>query len=344
MKSISFDNITFGYQAKRPLIENLSFTLQNPLADRGYVIALMGASGAGKSTILKLLLGAEKPQKGTIRTNPTKPLVGYIPQEPMLFEHLSPLENARYFATTKFYKRHFDENIFEDLVQSLQMEDVLSKSKSVLELSGGQRQRLSLLKALSTKPDFLLLDEPTTGLDAEVKLQFLHKLRELVLKLNLLVVYVTHHKLETELIVDEIAYIAKNPDTHKINKIFTDSVINFINDPPLLEAVTVFNYPKPNFLKARWEEANLIPSLPSEATCTAVVADENLVFSEKEGFAYTILTSNPIYTLLELTETKQTITLHTHTLPTQPTQKVQFTGNLSQYDKKNILINPLNNK
>jgi ABC-type Mn2+/Zn2+ transport system ATPase subunit len=339
MKKISFENITFGYQPKQPLVEDLSFTFQNPTEDKGYVIALMGASGAGKSTILKLMLGTERPQKGTITTSPENPIIAYLPQEPVLFEHLSPLANARYFATTAFYKKRFDESIFADLVQSLQMQEVLAKSKSVLELSGGQRQRLSLLRALSIKPDFLLLDEPTTGLDAEVKLQFLHKLRELVMCYNLLVVYVTHHKLETELIVDEIAYIAKNADTNRINKIFTDSVSNFIKSPPLLEAVKVFNYPKPNLIQARMEAGKLIPTLPVESTCTGVITDENLVFSETEGFAYRILTSNPIYTLLELTDTKQTIALNTSSLPTQLLDKVAFVGKMSQYDKKNVLIN-----
>ena len=207
MKSLSFNNISFGYNHDTPIFKDLNLEIK---AKQGHVVALMGASGSGKSTLLKLILENEKPQTGSIKFDMSNPVIAYLPQEPVLFEHLTPMQNARYFQRSSYYKKHFNENLFWELITSLNIQDVLEKSKSVLELSGGQRQRLSLLRALSIQPDLLLLDEPTNGLDATVKLQFLNKLREVVLKYGLMVIYVTHHKLETELIADEVIYISSN--------------------------------------------------------------------------------------------------------------------------------------
>lgn len=313
MKSLKFDNISFGYNPKKPIFQNLSFEIKNPLTDKGYVSALMGASGSGKSTLLKLILGTEKPQQGKIICVPETPVIAYVPQEPILYEHLTPLQNARYFATTNFYKKRFDEKLFEELATSLNIIDVLRNSKSVLDLSGGQKQRINLLRALSIRPDFLFLDEPTTGLDAEVKLQFLYKLREIVVQQNLLVVYVTHHKLETELVVDEITYIAKDTTTNSIQRVFQNNLLDFIQCPPLLEAVRVFDYPKPNLLKCKMHNNSLVVahvSDKSEDCCYLDIDPHKIVFTDT-GWQTKIIAQNPIFTLIEVENSGQYLSLDT---------------------------------
>ena len=169
MKFISFENITFGYRKNDPIFKDLSFKISGSDSGRGHVIALMGASGTGKSTLFKLILQTEKIQNGAISFDKKEPVIAYLPQEPVLFEHLSPKQNARYFERSSYFKKRFNESLYNELIHSLNIDDVLKETRSVLEMSGGQRQRLSLLRALSIQPDFLLLDEPTTGLDAEGK-------------------------------------------------------------------------------------------------------------------------------------------------------------------------------
>ena len=132
-KSITFKNIDFGYQKDKLVFENLSFTIDKP-ANKGYVVSLMGDSGSGKSTILKLILGIETTYQGNILILPDKPIISYVPQEPVLFENLTPKENAEYFSRISSYKTHFKQNLFNKVAETLQIEDVLRTAKSVNEM------------------------------------------------------------------------------------------------------------------------------------------------------------------------------------------------------------------
>jgi ABC-type multidrug transport system ATPase subunit len=206
-KKIYLKNITFGYNGDNILFKDVSLNLVSK-CNNG-ILAVMGGSGSGKSSFVKLILGLEKQFSGTITTIPSEPVYMYLPQEPILFDHLSPLENAQYFKNTKHFGSKFDTIIFDDLVKELGMEKEINSKKSVSELSGGQKQRLSLIRALSVKPDFLVLDEPTKGLDNFVKNKFLAKLRELVDKYALFVLYITHDREDALQISDEVLYISQ---------------------------------------------------------------------------------------------------------------------------------------
>ncbi|NVO03004.1 MAG: ABC transporter ATP-binding protein, partial [Bacteroidetes bacterium] len=90
MKKLLLDNLTFGYSKNEILFDKVSIDLSNE-ANKGLVIALMGESGSGKTTLLKLLLGIEKPLLGAINLDPKDSVLSYVPQEPVLFDHLSPM-------------------------------------------------------------------------------------------------------------------------------------------------------------------------------------------------------------------------------------------------------------
>jgi len=328
MKLLSFNNINFGYTKNISIFKELNLHIE---AKEGHIVALMGASGSGKSTLFKLILQNEKPQQGNISFGVADPIIAYLPQEPVLFEHLTPMQNARYFQRSSYYQKHFNENLFSELISSLNIQDVLEKSKSVLELSGGQRQRLSLLRALSIQPDLLLLDEPTTGLDATVKLQFLNKLREIVLKHKLMVIYITHHKLETELIADEVVYLSSKNNSPV--KIYRNDLLGFINQPPLLEALEVFAYPKPNIIKGKMINGTIVPvnGIADNDAFYIGIKEENILFSDN-GIEYNIIASNPINTTIVLASSEQQLTLDTEKTKNNHSRYISFKGTFNVYN------------
>jgi ABC-type multidrug transport system ATPase subunit len=310
MQSILFDKLSFGYRKDQPIFEELTFTISNKaVKDDGYVVMLMGGSGSGKSTLLKLILGIERPRAGKIDFA-GGPVISYLPQEAVLFDHLSAMANARYFATTAHYKTRFDEQLFRELAASLQIEDVLGSSTPVAQLSGGQKQRLSLLRALSIRPDILLLDEPTNGLDADVKLLFLTKLREIIRAFNLLVVYVTHHKLEAEILGDEIVFLDKNRQRGYIDRVYQDKLIDFIERPPLAEAVKVFKYPQPNLLKCRLDGRQLLLSGDDGADHFMIsVSSSDIAYTANGGYRVVTAVENALYVNIQLEAAGNLITV-----------------------------------
>ena len=257
MKSLEFKNCSFGYNKNKFVFEDISLEIKSD-DTTGYVSAIMGASGCGKTTLLKLILEVEKPFSGQIIKEPTQPVISYVPQDAMLFEHLTPLQNARYFEMINNYKPRFCNKLFDQVSTILELDCILNKSKSIYELSGGERQRLSLLRALSIQPDMLLLDEPLTGLDADVKKEFLIKLREITLQYKLLVLYVTHNNMEPQLIADEIVYMIEDEKQNVIKNISQNDIIEFIRRPPSLEAAKVFKYPDLNILYCTLDNENNI--------------------------------------------------------------------------------------
>ena len=247
---------------------------------KGKIVSLMGASGAGKTTLMKIVLGIESPIKGRVIINPKKMNTSYVPQDPVLFDHLSPLENAKLFKRVRNQKKFFDDQLFRELSESLDLQNVLETSKKVSELSGGQRQRLSLLRAMSINPMFLLLDEPCTGLDSEVKRVFLIKLRELASKYNLLVLYITHNIEEAKLISDEVLYLqSTNPDGI-INRVSHSSFSEFFSAPPTLEAARNCYFPGPITITGKLNNGNEF--VPEEnGGITLLLKEENIKWGNR---------------------------------------------------------------
>lgn len=300
-KYLHCKNISFRYKRGAEIFKDLEFVINENDGQKGSVVALMGASGSGKTTLLNLLLRTLNPQQGEILTNPTRPVISYVPQEPVLFEHLTPAENARYLSRIHAYKKHFDENLYHKLSILLGMEEVLRTARRVEELSGGQRQRIQLLRALSVRPHFILLDEPTNGLDAEVKLQFLNQLREIVLKHGILAIYVTHHKIEAGFVADTVAFIKRN-EREPISHIYQGSIQEFMTRPPVLDAVNIFKYPTPNILRVVKDHNRkyIIPDELPDSAYYAVAQPGDIYFDTSAGMPYSILQSNQVYSLIDI--------------------------------------------
>jgi len=298
MKNIQINNISFSYKKGKGVFQDFSLQLEQQ-GENGKVTAIMGSSGSGKSTLMKLLLGIEKPVSGKIEMFPLNPIFSYVPQEPVLFEHLSINDNARYFKFAGAFKKRFNENIYNELVKSLGLEDVINASKSVLELSGGQKQRLSLLRALSIEPDFLLLDEPCNGLDAEVKRSFLNKLREITQRYGLFVLYITHHKLEAQLIADDVVYLVQD-NSSIVKQAAQGTILEFIQHPPVLEAAHIFRFPAVKILPLKKDAAGNIQIAKDgkEISEYWLVEDDNIQINKDGQFSFKVVSKSAVYTVI----------------------------------------------
>ena len=145
---IRFENVTFGYRGRRPVLENFDLLLRP-----GERLCLFGPSGRGKTTVLRLLMGLEKPRRGWI-TGTEGLRFSAVFQDDRLIDSRTVLENAALFAP---------ESAARETLERLGLGDVLDSLPG--ELSGGQRRRAALGRALAHPFDVLVLDEALTGLD-----------------------------------------------------------------------------------------------------------------------------------------------------------------------------------
>jgi phospholipid/cholesterol/gamma-HCH transport system ATP-binding protein len=168
---VVFDKVYLAFDDK-PILRGVSFTLE-----RGHTKIILGASGSGKSTILKLLLGLLKPDAGEIRINGertdvmseaqllhVRAALGMVFQEGALFDSLSVAENVGYrlYEETKTPLPEVRARV-EEVLGFIGLHDFIDRQPS--ELSGGQRRRVAIARAMAFKPQVLLYDEATTGLD-----------------------------------------------------------------------------------------------------------------------------------------------------------------------------------
>lgn len=166
---IKFENVTFAYRNSQgevtPVFENLSLEIP----DSG-ITAVIAPSGVGKTTLLRLLAGLEKPDDGAVTVSPEGAKTAYVFQEQRLLPWFSALENIRTVCGVS------DETALS-MLNDLGIDTELA-AKRPAELSGGQRQRVCLSRALLFEGDILLLDEPFTGLDSENREIVIGKIKE----------------------------------------------------------------------------------------------------------------------------------------------------------------------
>jgi len=186
----------------------------------GEFFTLLGPSGCGKSTILRCIAGLETPSDGEIILDGKvvysrskgcvvpvyKRDIGMVFQSYAIWPHMSVFDNVayplRYGAEGHFTKKEIREKVFESL-KLVHLDGYMDRSAPLL--SGGQQQRVALARALVREPKMLLLDEPLSNLDAKLREEMRSELRELIKKMGLTAVYVTHDQLEALVMSDRIA-------------------------------------------------------------------------------------------------------------------------------------------
>ncbi len=184
-------NIAHTYAARRGAgtraLRGVSLT-----AAQGDVTAVVGSNGSGKTTLFRLLTGVLALQQGSItmhNASPRNARIGVVFQSPSLDPHLTAFENIRHHAML-YGLRLGRDDISAALLDRLGIADALDTRVSAL--SGGFQRRVELAKALLTKPELLVLDEPFTGLDVDARESFFSLLREVTVEHRLVTLLITH--------------------------------------------------------------------------------------------------------------------------------------------------------
>lgn len=205
---ITIENVSKAFGAY-PAIKDIN--LEIPTGD---FVALLGPSGSGKTTLLRLIAGLEKLDSGRIlfngidytRKTVKERKVGFVFQHYALFKHMNVFENIAFGIKVRpRWSRPSNQEIEEkvyNLLKFVQLEHLAERYPS--QLSGGQKQRIALARALAVEPEVLLLDEPFGALDAKVRQELRHWLREIHQKLNITSIFVTHDQEEALEMADTV--------------------------------------------------------------------------------------------------------------------------------------------
>jgi sulfonate transport system ATP-binding protein len=177
---------------------------------QGEFIALVGMSGGGKSTLLRLIAGLEQPTNGSVQinSNDTKSLIRVMFQEDRLLPWMSVLDNLSFGSKDKNTKAHAKELL--DLVELGDYADHFPN-----QLSGGQKQRVALARALMSHPKILLLDEPLGALDALTRRKMQDLILDICQKQNLTTILVTHDVEEAARMADRIVVMKDSTNSYE---------------------------------------------------------------------------------------------------------------------------------
>ena len=185
--------------------DNVSFGIE-----KGKLIGLLGPSGSGKTTILRMIAGLETPDSGDIlidgkRINDvqaSKRGIGFVFQSYALFQYMTVFDNIAFgLKVQKKSKKEIHEKVME-LVKLIGLEGLQNRYPS--QLSGGQRQRVAFARALAPNPQLLLLDEPFAAIDAKVRHELRSWLKDMINKVGVTSIFVTHDQDEAIEVADEI--------------------------------------------------------------------------------------------------------------------------------------------
>ena len=198
---LEIKDLTFAYNKKNKIVENFNLEVE-----KGEIVALVGASGSGKSTVLRLTAGLEIPDAGEIRIAgetvaaerkfraAEKREVGMVFQDYALFPHLSVEKNIA-FGIDHLSKAKRKTRVRE-LLELVNLEGF--EKRYPHQLSGGQQQRIALARTLAPGPELLLLDEPFSNLDAELKDKIRRELNQIIKEVGVTTILVSHDREDAE--------------------------------------------------------------------------------------------------------------------------------------------------
>jgi len=209
---IKLKNITKQYDSKK-LFYNFSLDIK-----AGEKIVILGVSGSGKSTFLRLIAGLEKVDSGeiyldnklvskddSILVDTDKRDIGFVFQDLALWPHFNVFQNIEFGLKIKKIPKQKRVELVKSILEKVNLRGF--ENRAIDELSGGQKQRVALARTLVVKPKIVLMDEPLSSLDKDLNLQILDEIFTLQKELNFTLLYVTHNKSEADFLADRVVTI-----------------------------------------------------------------------------------------------------------------------------------------
>lgn len=210
---LKINNLHFRYKnSKEDNIKDFNLEIK-----KGDIVSILGESGSGKSTILRIIAGLEDAYSGEILIDgnlvyskdksiePEKRGIGMVFQDYALFPHMTVAKNIM-FGLKKMDKSQREKRMIE-MLKLVNLEEY--KDKYPYELSGGQQQRIAIARAIAPSPSLLLLDEPFSNLDANLQSKIRSELKEIIQKANITSIFVTHDKEDAKALADKVVILDK---------------------------------------------------------------------------------------------------------------------------------------
>ncbi len=251
MAQVELKNVTKIYDKKK-IIDNVSLKVE----DKEFLV-LVGSSGCGKSTILRMIAGLEDITEGQIyiegkcvnNIHPKERDIAFVFQNYALYPHMSVYENMAFpLKMRKMSKKNADVKV-KETAEILNLTELLQRKPK--QLSGGQRQRVALGRAIVRNPKVFLMDEPLSNLDAKLRVQMRAEIKKLHEKLQTTFIYVTHDQTEALTMGDRIAVIDKGV----IQQIGTP--LEVYNNPVNTFTGAFLGSPPMNFIKSEIKNNSL---------------------------------------------------------------------------------------
>lgn len=244
---VEFENIQKSYDGESLVVKNLNLSVK-----RGEFLTLLGPSGSGKTTCLLMLAGFEAPTAGNIKLEgkildsipPHQRDIGLVFQNYALFPHMTVAENLAFPLKVRGMAK---EDIDKKIDQTLDMVRLTKlRNRKPAQLSGGQQQRVAVARALIFDPKLVLMDEPLSALDKNLRDQMQLEIREIHEQVGITVVYVTHDQAEAMTMSSRIV-------------VFDDGIVQQV-DPP----IEIYEKPQSAFVAQFVGENNCLDGVVSQ--------------------------------------------------------------------------------
>jgi len=213
---LSIKKLSFGYTKEKEVLKDINLNL-----NEGEILGILGASGIGKSSLLRIIVGLEIPKRGEVlyqenllnKKNffvpPQKRGIGLVVQEKALFPHLNVLENVKFGLIGPRRKKDDQAMKYLNLLQADKFAKLMPN-----KLSGGEQQRVAIARAMAPEPKLLLMDEPFSSLDADLREVLRSDTRELFKKTKTSCIIVTHDIEDADKFCDVVSKIEEGQIRH----------------------------------------------------------------------------------------------------------------------------------
>ncbi len=252
MANVILNHVSKLYDNKKKVIDDVSLTIN----DKEFLV-LVGSSGCGKSTVLRMIAGLEEISEGKIiigdkvvnNVHPKDRDISFVFQSYALYPHMSVYDNMAFPLKMRGFKKDVIDKKVREAAEFLDLKELLDRKPK--QLSGGQRQRVALGRAIVREPRVFLMDEPLSNLDAKLRAKTRAELKKLHEQLQTTFIYVTHDQTEALTLGDRIAVI----DRGKIQQVDTPDVI--YNSPANVFVGGFLGSPPMNFIKTEIKDGKI---------------------------------------------------------------------------------------